>query len=862
MLDPSSTTWPPSGEGSAEESSPSPLVEVPPPDGEASAAPALPGHAQTAASDAWLRELAPLDKAAAYLSRGEPREALATLDAERASSPVEGPRASLIRARSFTLLRQPDQAVMWLERAADFDAHAVNAKVSPPEVVPGDLYLSELAIARFEWVSSAGSEGRPRLSDDDRQRQLALAAQEIKSALSYRNVRNRPQLRVLEAQVLGAMRDAEASADIKLAKVARARYDKVLADYPNHPTLAALQLDRARLMVREGRAKDAGAAFAAISFEHAGSVEAAQAANDLAALKAIAQSVVVPNWTQDQQLERAQLARAQRRYDASRGILDELLARPELSGMRRSQALASLSWTAYKQRDWARCVSALEELRKTQSSYDHRVEQARCLERGQRHDEAVDLLMEVANDTKARKGIRGAALWAAIEHAHRGGLYERAWELLDLYESAWLGHVSERAVLRPMLAHLTHRDADALVGFARLAERSASQRTMARYYVGKLSLRSEDVSVRDDGEAVLRSLIASDPYDYYALWARRQLVLAGLTVDPLPRPAALSDEQSGATYAQASEALVRLAQGPLAGELSLGRAAQLHAVGWLEEERRELRWLVDGYLNSKSRAGGGSDAGSTRSESLEAGISWRAEWSQPRPLLGSGARKIFFDEVLGEQVRQDLRVLARALDDGNHIARLSAAVDAPSAKARWSPRPYRGPIEREASLREIEPNHLWALMYTESRFRRHVVSPVGARGALQIMPSTARQLVDRLGGNGEAFNPDDLYDIEINSQLAAYYVAELLKNFDGQAPMAYASYNGGPDNVARWLLAATEGDRVIELDDFVELIPLSETYRYTKRVMEIHALYELIYSGQEPLWPAHARRAVRRSIEF
>jgi soluble lytic murein transglycosylase len=155
-------------------------------------------------------------------------------------------------------------------------------------------------------------------------------------------------------------------------------------------------------------------------------------------------------------------------------------------------------------------------------------------------------------------------------------------------------------------------------------------------------------------------------------------------------------------------------------------------------------------------------------------------------------------------------------------------------------------------------------MYTESRFRPHVVSPVGARGALQIMPSTAHQLAERLGetDTGHFFDTDRLFDIDTNAHLSAYYVAELLAKFHGQAPMAYASYNGGPSNVSRWLAAKSTSKVPLEMDAFIEEIAFGESYRYTKRVMEVHATYGLLYDGALPRWSNAVDPVFEDNIDF
>ena len=186
-----------------------------------------------------------------------------------------------------------------------------------------------------------------------------------------------------------------------------------------------------------------------------------------------------------------------------------------------------------------------------------------------------------------------------------------------------------------------------------------------------------------------------------------------------------------------------------------------------------------------------------------------------------------------------------------------------SYKSRWHPRAFRATVEREAGLRGVDPTQLWSLMYTESRFRRHVVSSVGARGAIQIMPNTGELLAARLGET--LTDTDTLFDIDTNVHLAAYYLDELLDKFHGQPAMAYASYNGGPFNVERWLEAKADrsgGGQALELDVFIVEIPLRETANYTRRVLEVQAAYNLLYRGELPRWQNTVDPAVESNIDF
>jgi soluble lytic murein transglycosylase len=116
-----------------------------------------------------------------------------------------------------------------------------------------------------------------------------------------------------------------------------------------------------------------------------------------------------------------------------------------------------------------------------------------------------------------------------------------------------------------------------------------------------------------------------------------------------------------------------------------------------------------------------------------------------------------------------------------------------------------------------------------------VVSAVGARGLVQIMPGTGARLAASLGA--PAFDPDELFDPARNLALGAVYLTRLLGRFDGRTSAAVAAYNAGPTAVARWL---REGGG-LEDDEWVEAIAYDQTRAYAKRVLRSVHAYRVLY---------------------
>jgi soluble lytic murein transglycosylase len=143
----------------------------------------------------------------------------------------------------------------------------------------------------------------------------------------------------------------------------------------------------------------------------------------------------------------------------------------------------------------------------------------------------------------------------------------------------------------------------------------------------------------------------------------------------------------------------------------------------------------------------------------------------------------------------------------------------------------------------VPPEHMsnWTFIHAiarqESQFDRNAVSHAGARGLMQLMPGTARETSGKIS---LAYRPEALNsDITYNIQLGSTYFQRMLSYYNGSYPLAVAAYNAGPGNVNKWLVR--NGDPRsggIDILDWIEQIPLSETRGYVHRVLENAVMYD------------------------
>ncbi|MFC1571132.1 transglycosylase SLT domain-containing protein [Candidatus Margulisiibacteriota bacterium] len=299
---------------------------------------------------------------------------------------------------------------------------------------------------------------------------------------------------------------------------------------------------------------------------------------------------------------------------------------------------------------------------------------------------------------------------------------------------------------------------------------------------------AEKIGKKDKAIDVYKTVVAFHDHSYYGYRAREELAKYGLNIKPaaVPDVTDIIDRINGETYETASHEQ---------------RYHELVALGLGDEAAEEASFIEEKVpLSQKDNA---------RIAKYHAYI-----------MKGKFAKPIHFAD----------KKITEAMENGS-LGQLDPRL------WRFSyPRGYWKYVDKYSKMYGLDPYLVYAVIREESRFKSRALSRSWAHGLMQIIPSTGRLISRDLG---LSYSRWKMYNPRVNIHMGTYYLASLIKRFDGNVPLALAGYNGGPGRVKRWLKKYPKFD----LDEFVEDIPLRETRNYVKKVMKSYYGYKRVYSG-------------------
>jgi soluble lytic murein transglycosylase len=166
----------------------------------------------------------------------------------------------------------------------------------------------------------------------------------------------------------------------------------------------------------------------------------------------------------------------------------------------------------------------------------------------------------------------------------------------------------------------------------------------------------------------------------------------------------------------------------------------------------------------------------------------------------------------------------------------SLAIEAAAAAKAWGRVDLRFPVVYQTEFSNaseesgLDVEELFAVARRESAMAPDAVSEVGARGLMQLMPSTARLTARK---HNYRYSRSRLMRPGYNTAVGALYYADLIKQYDGNRVLALAAYNAGPNRVRRW----SEG--TMSVARWVDTIPFKETREYVRAVLAYSVIYRL-----------------------
>jgi soluble lytic murein transglycosylase len=214
----------------------------------------------------------------------------------------------------------------------------------------------------------------------------------------------------------------------------------------------------------------------------------------------------------------------------------------------------------------------------------------------------------------------------------------------------------------------------------------------------------------------------------------------------------------------------------------------------------------------------------------------REEVGQLAKRLGAGFTEQLFLAGLYlniGQTTQAIRILNATLSTVDPDARLTLPNDF------WTllfPQLYWEEVQESAQQSQLDPLLLLGVIRQESAFNARAVSRSDARGLMQLLPSTGRELAQQLRMG--PFQTEVLFDPRVNVRLGAHYLQRLTGVHQGNVILALAAYNAGPTRVKRWL----QEMGIADWDEFVEGLPFEETRSYVKSVLRNYGVYRKLYA--------------------
>ena len=323
----------------------------------------------------------------------------------------------------------------------------------------------------------------------------------------------------------------------------------------------------------------------------------------------------------------------------------------------------------------------------------------------------------------------------------------------------------------------------------------------SRFWMGK-SL--EALGKNNNAAKAYRSVLKAAPGTYYAVLAQDRLHALKAQIPSRQRasgkfptlPDLLADLQPRVPDIRYQQVLTHIR-----------KAIALHSLELSQYAREEIEWIGD-MLETQNLSSRGSE-----------GQAWR----------------LYFQARLYEEIDEHLLAIRLAYLIGKMQREGTLEAFPYAIEYLQYPLLHKDLIRKYAVEHSLDPFLVAGLIRQESAYSAKVTSPAGARGLMQIMPSTGKRVARTLGLKN--YSTGRLFEPEVNLAIGTAYLAGLIEDFDGNLFRSLAAYNAGPKATKKWWTTENAGQE----EEIVENISYNETRNYVKYVMRNYEQYRRLY---------------------
>lgn len=147
---------------------------------------------------------------------------------------------------------------------------------------------------------------------------------------------------------------------------------------------------------------------------------------------------------------------------------------------------------------------------------------------------------------------------------------------------------------------------------------------------------------------------------------------------------------------------------------------------------------------------------------------------------------------------------------------------------------YNEYVEKYSKQYNVDKYLIYAIIKAESNYDENAESNKGAKGLMQLMYSTAKDVAKSLDIE---INEKSIMDPDINIKLGTKYISQLLDKYDNCIELALAAYNAGSGTVDSWIKDGTLKDDGSDIEN----IPYKETNNYVRKILRDYEIYKLLY---------------------